>query len=368
MRTPLLSILFVTVIVVSSTLANTSLSIGNSVAVNGPLVGKWFDYVVVIMMENHSINYTYGVSVAPNSWNSSSKTCLGNCSYFNSLADSNGLAKGYTIDGIQSGSIGDYIAITSGYGNTLQACNVSAPGPPGTSSCPFLQIPNIVDRLESAGLTWKAYMEGYPFPSTCFTNNAGGSNYYHFNHNPFVYYADIENSTSRCSHIVSANSQTVSQNACWPSALPNDDVLINDLKSPSTASNYMFLTPNTVDDIHDCNDVSVGNAWLNKVIPQILGSALFTTRKAALFVTFDEKDCTYSMPVMPDCPSAAPDLYTVWASNSTNPTTIAGVKSIVPYTHYSALKTVEDNWKLAPLIASTDGSASNMSEFLRARL
>jgi hypothetical protein len=113
-------------------------------------------------------------------------------------------------------------------------------------------------------------------------------------------------------------------------------VLINDLKSPSTASNYMFLTPNTVDDIHDCNDVSVGNAWLNKVIPQILGSALFTTRKAALFVTFDEKDCTYSMPVMPDC--------------------------------YSALKTVEDNWKLAPLIASTDGSASNMSEFLRARL
>jgi hypothetical protein len=145
-------------------------------------------------------------------------------------------------------------------------------------------------------------------------------------------------------------------------------VLINDLKSPSTASNYMFLTPNTVDDIHDCNDVSVGNAWLNKVIPQILGSALFTTRKAALFVTFDEKDCTYSMPVMPDCPSAAPDLYTVWASNSTNPTTIAGVKSIVPYTHYSALKTVEDNWKLAPLIASTDGSASNMSEFLRARL
>ena len=362
MRTPFSSILFITVILVSSTLASTTLSINNSGSVSGPPIGKWFDYVVVIMMENHSINNTYGISVAPNSWNSNSQTCLGNCTYFNSLANSNGLAEAYTIDGIQSGSIGDYIAITSGYGNTLQACNTNAPGPSGTSSCPFLQIPNIVDRLESAGLTWKAYMEGYPFPSTCFTNDAGGSNNYHFNHNPFIYYADIENNTNRCSHIVSANSATVNQNACWPTALPNDDVLINDLNSPSTASNYMFLTPNTVDDIHDCNDVSVGNAYLNRVIPQILGSALFTTRKAALFVTFDEKDCTLSMPA---CPSAAPDLYTVWASNPANPTTFSGVKSVKSYTHYSALKTIEDNWNLPPLISSTDGSASNMSEFLR---
>jgi hypothetical protein len=359
-----LSTALVAILIVSNALASSSLAIGNSGLVTAG-IGQWFDYVVVIMMENHSINNTYGISVAPNNWNSSSKTCLGNCTYFNSLANSNGLAKGYTIDGIQSGSVGDYIAITSGYGNTLQACNVSAPGPAGTSSCPFLQIPNIVDRLESAGLTWKAYMEGYPFPSTCFTNDAGGSNYYHFNHNPFIYYADIENSTRRCSHIVSANSHTVSQNACLPTALPSDDVLINDLNSPSTASNYMFLTPNTVDDIHDCNDVSVGNAYLNRLIPQILGSALFTTRKAALFITFDEKDCTLSMPA---CPSAAPDLYTVWASNSTNPTTFSGVKSVKPYTHYSALKTIEDNWSLPPLITSTDGSASNMSEFLKTRL
>jgi hypothetical protein len=61
-------------------------------------------------------------------------------------------------------------------------------------------------------------------------------------------------------------------------------------------------------------------------------------------------------------------LYTVWASNSTNPTTFSGVKSVKPYTHYSALRTVEDNWNLPPLITSTDGSASNMSEFLKTRL
>ncbi len=363
MRTPLSSVLFVTVILISSTLASTSLSINNSGSVLTPLVGKWFDYVVVIMMENHSINNTYGIPVPANSWNSNSKTCLGNCTFFDSFANSNGLAEQYTDDSIAAGSVGDYIAITSGYGNTNQGCNSN---PPGTSGCALLTNSNIADLLESAGLSWKAYMEGYPLSSGCYNNNAGNPNNYYFAHNPFIYYANIHNNATRCSHIVKANSnsQTISQTACWPTAIPNDDLFINDLNSPATASNYMFLTPNTVDDDHDCNDISVGNAWLNREIPQILGSALFTTRKAALFVTFDEPDCTFSMPT---CPSSGPQLYTVWASNPTNPTTNAGFKSVTTYTHYSALRTIEDNWKLPPLIPSTDGSANNMTEFLKAR-
>jgi acid phosphatase len=356
MRTPLISFLFVTVILVSGTLANTTVTVNNSVYI--PLkVGRWFDYVVVIMMENHDINNTYGVSVPPNSWNSNSQTCLGNCTYFDLLANSNGLAEEYTLGGAQNPSIGAYIAITSGYGNTASACNVN---PPGTGGCALLQIPSIVDRLESAHLTWKAYMEGYPMPSGCINNDAGSNPYnYHFNHNPFIFYANIQNNATRCSHIVNANSQPVSQSSCWPTGLQNDDLLLQDLSSSSTAPNYMFLTPNTVDDVHDCNDVSIGNAWLNKTIPQILGSTVFKTKRAALFITFDEKDCTLN-----GCPSPVRELYTVWASNPTNPTTIMH-KSVKPYTHYSALRTVEDNWNMPPLIASTDGSAQNMQEFLR---
>jgi hypothetical protein len=333
---------------------------GNSVQVT-PGAGQWFDYVVVIMMENHSINNTYGKSVPPNSWNSNSQTCLGNCGFFDSLANSNGLAEAYTNLGVQAGSIGDYIAITSGYGNTNPMCNSSPPDPSG--ACPPLQILNIVDRLESIRLTWKAYMEGYPVPSGCRTNDAGSPYFYHFNHNPFIFYADVLNNTARCAHIVNANSQTVNQNACWPTAVPNDDLFINDLNSPSTASNYMFLTPNTVDDAHDCNDVSAGNAWLNQLIPQILSSSLFTTRKAALFITFDEPGCT-NPNGQPACPSASPYLYSVWASSSSNPTTHSGLNSTRSYSHYTALRTVEDNWRLPPLISSTDGSASNMREFL----
>ena len=355
MRSPFSSVLFVTVILVSSTVASTTLSVNNSGFVTGPLSGKWFDYVVVIMMENHNINNTYYKGVGTN-------PCFGDCTYYTSLANSGGLAEEYTIEGINAAgcSIGCYIAITSGYGATTSTCNSN---PPGSSGCPFLQIPNIVDRIESAGLSWKAYMEGYPKPSTCFNDDGSGTSYYHFDHNPFIYYADIHNSPARCARIVSANSQTVSQatNGCWPSSLPTDDLFLNDLNSTSTASNYMFLSPNTIDDNHDCDDVSIGNAWLNQVIPQVLGSPLFKNQRAALLVTFDEPGCTFST-----CPSSPHgELYTVWASNAAHPITNVGFKSMNAYTHYSALRTVEDNWKLSPLISTTDGSAQNMTEFFR---
>ncbi len=369
MRTPIISFLFLTVILVSGALANTTLSVSNSVYI--PLtVGRWFDYVVVIMMENHFLNNTYGLSVLPNSWNSNSKTCLGNCTYFNLLANSNGLAENYTIDSIQAGSLGDYIAITSGFGNTNPACNSN---PPGSGGCTLLTNQNIVDTLENFGLSWKAYMEGYTLQSGCLNSDQGPPYYYRVSHNPFIYYKDIHDNMARCSNIVNANSHQANQtrasdtSVCWPQPVDDDDLFLKDLNSVTSASNYMFLTPNTADDAHDCNDVSLSNAWMNRVIPQILSSALFMTKKAALFVTFDEPDCTFTAPTSPPCPSSAPQLYTVWASNSNNPTTVPGFKSLNPYTHYSALKTIEDNWNLPHLVPSTDGSPStqNMQEFLR---
>ena len=319
-----------------------------------PPSGQWFDYVVNIMLENHSINFTYYNGGSVNS-------CIGNCTYFTSLANSNGLALGLT-DGSINASTASYIAITSGYGNAAQECNSG----PNAAGCPYLQIPNIVDRLENAGLTWKAYMEGYPQPpSGCFTNyNSQPPFYYTPNHNPFLYYQDIVNNTARCARIVTANSQPVTQSStgCWPSALQNDDVLIKDLNSVTNASNYMWLTPNTIDQTHDCNDVSLGNAWLNKLIPQILGTTLFKTKRAALFITFDEPGCT-NPAGQPPCPTPpSQNVYSVWASNPSNPTTRSGFKSTQSYLLYSPLRAVESNWAL-PTLTANDASANNMAEF-----
>jgi hypothetical protein len=129
----------------------------------------------------------------------------------------------------------------------------------------------------------------------------------------------------------------------------------------------MFLTPNSIDDAHDCNDISVTNLWLNQTIPQILNSFIFRTQRAALFITFDEPDCTNPGGGQPNCPippKGYPNLYSVWASNPAHSTTFGGHKSVAIYDHFSLLRTVEDNWNL-PTITSNDGGATPMSEFLR---
>jgi len=248
--------------------------------------------------------------------------------------------------------------------------------------CSLLPLPNIVDNLETAHLTWKAYMEGYPIPKGCYNTSTSYPYYYGAGHNPFIFYADIQNNATRCSQIVAANSLNNQPNIivnatthrCWSNTgiVVDDDLFLNDLSSVATASNYMFLTPNTIDDNHDCNDVSVGNAWLQKLVPQILNSYIFTTQRAALFITFDEQTCTFPPPPIPmdlSCPSASPNLYAIWASNSASlqPTTRAALKSTVSFTHYSQLKTVEDNWHLPYLVASTDGSSKtiDMQVFFR---
>src|SRR5713101_284506 len=94
-----------------------------------------FDYVVTIVMENHGINATYN--------------CGGNCAYITLLANTYGLAENYSA--LTHPSMANYIAMTSGgqYGTS----DVTPPG--------SVNATNVVDRLEAAGLTWKAYMESY---------------------------------------------------------------------------------------------------------------------------------------------------------------------------------------------------------------
>jgi phosphatidylinositol-3-phosphatase len=357
MRRPLLSILLATMVLVSSAFANATLTLNNSGTVtNGSPLGKLFDYVVVILMENHGVNVTYGTS------------CVGNCTFFNYHANASSFAENYDDGGV-SGSLGDYIALTSGDG--AESCN-SAPGNCG----PFNDL-NIIDRIEVAHLSWKAYTEDYPFscggncsPGSCFIGGSSSTGHYTSNHNPFVYYKDILNSPSRCSRITPANSIIPTQVGCGnstnPGTVENDDLLLGDLNSLPRAANYTFLTPNSIDDIHDClsppiGDVSIGNRYLQQLVPQILNSVVFRTKRAALFITFDEPD-----PFVGSCPppnNCSHSVYAVWASYNSAYTRSA-FRSIVHFNHYSALRTIEDNWGFPPL-NSTDASATNMNEFFK---
>src|SRR5207253_6216547 len=169
---------------------------------------------------------------------------------------------------------------------------------------------NIVDRIESAGLTWKGYMED--MPSNCYASDSGN---YVVRHNPFVYYSDIANDTTRCARVIPAGT--------------SDSALLSDLGSTSTSSNFMWLTPDKYNDMHSGSmPIQHGDTYMSGLVPKILDSALFKTQRAALYVKFDEG---YGQPI-----------YTVWAGSVAK----TGFLSSFGYNHYSFLSTVDANWNL----------------------
>jgi hypothetical protein len=180
-----------------------------------------------------------------------------------------------------------------------------------------------MDRIESAGLTWKAYMES--MPSACATADAYP---YAVKHNPFVYYNDIRNNASRCqSHVVSFTQ------------------LGADLKSASTTPSYSWITPNMCNDMHDCS-IATGDAWLSQQIPAILSSPAFTTQNSVLLLTWDEDDFSGNNHV---------------ALVAAGPQVGHAKVSSVAYNHYSILSTLESAWNLSAL-NSNDSSATTMGD------
>ena len=289
-------------------------------------VNHSFNYIVTILMENHDLSEIIGSSSAP---------------FMNQLASSWSLATGYSA--INHPSLPNYLSLISGQDFASWSTSDCPPGP----GCNAGNAPNIVDRLDSRGLTWKAYMEDYPSscttrcsPGDCYLGDGGISGRYAARHDPFVYFDDIVNSSARCSRIVPANSS---------GDVAPDDLFLADLQSPSTSSNFMWLTPNLCNDTHDC-PVSTGDTYLSMLVPKILASKLFTHQKAALFIAYDEGNGDRQYP--------SDQVYAVWAGSVAK----TGFTSSNQYTHYSYLRTIEMNWHLPPL-TNNDKSATPMLEF-----
>jgi len=287
------------------------------VAVGSPraaAAGVYFDYVVIIVLENHNLCDIL-------------TSCGGSATYLTSLANTFGLAREDRYCHVNP-SLPNYLCLTGG---TDFGC-AGYDGGPNSNACTGQAWPatNIVDRLENASLTWKAYMED--MPSSCSSADSADGKYV-VRHNPFVYYANIATNATRCARVVPAGNA--------------GQALLDDLASATTASNYLWLTPNICNDMHSC-PIATGDAYLASLVPKILDSPVFRTQRAALFVTFDEG---YGQPI-----------YTVWVG----PVAKAAYASSIAYDHYSLLATIEANWNLAPLTAN-DRNAATMAEFFAGR-
>src|SRR5437870_4134396 len=188
---------------------------------------------------------------------------------------------------------------------------------------------HLVDLLEAAGLSWRAYQEDIS-GTDCPLSDVG---LYHVHHDPFVYFDDVTQGnnprSARCIEHVRPYSE-----------LQTD--LIND-----TVARYNFITPDVCHDMHDAcaplNDpVQQGDAWLSTEVPKILASQAYANN-GALVIGWDEGK-----------PDDGPIGLIVLSPIAKG----GGYENTIYYTHSSTLRTIEEIFGVTPML----GDAANATD------
>src|SRR5436853_251905 len=113
----------------------------------GTLTGTIFDHVVIIVMENEGIYDICRQNPPP-------------CSITGPAPYVAGVANNYTIGShylsLINTSQPNYVALLSG---SMQGCT--------SGGCPVITAPNLVDRFEATGLTWRGYFENQTLARGC---------------------------------------------------------------------------------------------------------------------------------------------------------------------------------------------------------
>ena len=282
-------------------------------------------HVFVIMMENTGIEALLNNPNAP---------------WINQAVQTYGVAGNYY--GVTHPSQPNYIAATAG----------TRAGVPDDNDV-TVDLPNIVDQLESHHKSWKGYMESY---SLC-TNklaSACGNQLYERKHNPFISFLDVQNDPSRVAKLVDLSQ------------------LDTDLAT-NHVPDYSWISPNQCHDMHgrggggssDPCDFSneqlliqAGDTFLANTVGEIMSSKAWGPN-SVIFITWDESDFTgsptdFGFGDTRGCCDANPGgghVLTIVISGHHEHQARA---SFTPYNHYSMLRTIEDSWHLGCLANTCD--------------
>ena len=176
--------------------------------------------------------------------------------------------------------------------------------------------PTILDLLEKKGVSWKMYAEKYP--GGCTTEATDGVPHsYAAKHVPALYFQDITTNPSRCANVVPG---TQFQTDIDSGSLPQ----------------WWYYVPDLNNDGHDTNTTYVASYLQAQWVPRFKNKDF--TKDLAMVMTYDESE-TYGVPN---------HVYAALIGDALKPTP-AGHEDGTTYTHYSLMKTVEDNWDLGSL-------------------
>jgi phosphatidylinositol-3-phosphatase len=257
----------------------------------------------LIVMENKESSEILGSSSSP---------------YVSRLARRYGVAtRSYAI---RHPSLPNYLALTSGstdgIASDCTACHVAAP--------------NIVDQLEAAGISWKAYMEDLPRP--CYPGASAGA--YAKKHDPFMYYDRVAHNPAQCAHVVALTELSRDERL---HALPR----------------FAWITPNLCHDMHDCAPAR-GDAFLAALVPPLLRSL---GRRGLLVLTWDEGTTDDGCCRL----AAGGHIVTILAG----PLAARGARLTRPVDQYSILQAIEDLLGLRRLRGAACPCTPSLAPLLR---
>ena len=336
---------------------------------------RHFQHIFFVMMENHGTDEIIGNRAdAP---------------YINSLADRYGVAMQYF--GVTHPSLPNYLSMFSGSfqgiwddcragsgvtcspeefvpdsGDATDTLLLSPEQIASASATPHMfDGPNLVDRLEDHGMTWKAYMQSIPavgstveyWPYDPVTGVP--RKLYAQKHNPFEYFSDIRSSATRMQQIVPF------------------EQLQADLDA-NTVPDFVWISPDQCHDMHgvsaanaaalgipacagtDSQLIGLGDAFLSDTVQAIMASPAWQ-QDSAIVIAWDEDDyagyagCCGS-PTTPDGSVLGGARAPALVITSKAP---AHKVSTTPANHYSMLATIERLWGLDCLGETCSMSASD---------
>jgi phospholipase C len=250
-------------------------------------VGKHFDHVVIVVLENEGTDQALADP------------------YISSLARRGAWFSRYYA--ITHPSFPNYLAIVAG--STFGLDSDHRPPP--------LKGATIADRLEEKNLTWKSYAEDYP--GGCYLGSGAGAGkltptaapteLYARKHVPLLAFASIQNDPGRCAHVVGASQ------------------FIRDARA-GKLPNYSFYTPNMFNDGHDTS-LEASSKWLQGFIRRLDGTIAMHQRTLVV-ITWDEGG------------NRDNKVLTLLLGDVVNPG-----KYSTPLTHFSLLRTIENNFGLS---------------------
>ena len=207
------------------------------------------------------------------------------------LASTNVLATNYHA--VSSPSLPNYLALTSG--STWDIAD---------NDYHSLPAQDLGTQLTTAGVSWRAYMEGMTTAAGCMRSPYP----YALKHNPFAYYGG----------------------ACPVNVVPIEAL---DADLAGAMPTFSWITPGLCHDGHDCT-LEVAGAWLDGTVTRITSSNAWRT-SGVLFIVWDEGD-------------GGNDLVPLIVL--TSDATSSRVET--HYDHYSLLATIEDLYGLSRLGAA----------------